>query len=886
MLFLNQAFAIVNAASGSAIYHIITLFALEAAFAIALGHWRRAGSESGSARFAVAAGLSGAGRGLLFLLGAFGLSGLFSAPAILAPLDRAVSLATLILLAWSLAVRPGKRLADAALGLALIGLFVGAIASAIQWYALGASGEAYNPSDTLWELAKVGVLVLALAVLVVLRPADWGLAFGLFAVLLVGVGYHLLNPIPTDSYPAAERIAELAALPLFTVIVYRHALGSPPIAPPTPAPAQAAVTALAPAAVTEPIKIALTPQAASALAVMGATGDGQDLIVKITRGIGKTLLADLTLLFTPPAPNGTITCVGAYDLIREISLTGFTLPISKINVIVSAINRARPARLRMPEHQSQLVHIARALGVTQIGPAVMTPLRTDDHNYGAIMVFSAFGQKEWTNDDHALLVALAEPIVNILVSNENLNQLRANLQRQAAEAARRLEEAQTELRAAQEESKRNRQQAESLTAIIQAGPAQDEQQQSVELAALQTNYRRALEELAALNDQLAAAQAEQATLRETIEATEGERRSEFSSAMIGAEPLPGDQELAAINRQLADAQTEIMLLRSQLAKGQTLPYETSPDDTADEITALNEQWAVAQTDLDHQRSQLRVLQSEADQARMAARTKEDENAKLQSQIEKLRADLSAAGVEMAPAHPGADEQTQVAVMVSLAQDLRQPMSSIVGYTDLLMGESVGILGALQRTFLERIKASAQRMADILDDLIRLTAIDKGMLQLDHQTIDVIEVIEDAFTSLGIQFREKGVSLRMDIADDPLTLEADRDAIHQIISRLLGNACAVSQPNSEVVLTARMQDPDFLLVSVRDSGGGIPPADQPRVFAPVHRADRPLIQGLGDTGVGLSIAKALTEAEGGRIWVESEAGVGSTFSVLLPANGTQ
>src|SRR3990172_4198755 len=150
MSFLNQAFAIVNAASGSAIYHIITLFALEAAFAIALGHWRRAGSESGSARLAVAAGLSGAGRGLLFLLGALGLSGLFSAQAILAPLDRAVSLATLILLAWSLAVRPGRRLADAALGLSLIGLFVGAIAAGIQWYALGASGAAYNPSDTLW----------------------------------------------------------------------------------------------------------------------------------------------------------------------------------------------------------------------------------------------------------------------------------------------------------------------------------------------------------------------------------------------------------------------------------------------------------------------------------------------------------------------------------------------------------------------------------------------------------------------------------------------------------------------------------------------------------------------------------------------------------------
>jgi signal transduction histidine kinase len=123
-------------------------------------------------------------------------------------------------------------------------------------------------------------------------------------------------------------------------------------------------------------------------------------------------------------------------------------------------------------------------------------------------------------------------------------------------------------------------------------------------------------------------------------------------------------------------------------------------------------------------------------------------------------------------------------------------------------------------------------------------------------------------------------------DDELpAIAADRDAIFQIISRLLANACAVSEPGSEVILTAHQQsEHSVLILSVRDTGGGINEKDLPRVFARAYRADRPLIQGVGDTGVGLSVAKALAEAQGGRMWVESEAGRGATFSVILPTNG--
>jgi signal transduction histidine kinase len=116
------------------------------------------------------------------------------------------------------------------------------------------------------------------------------------------------------------------------------------------------------------------------------------------------------------------------------------------------------------------------------------------------------------------------------------------------------------------------------------------------------------------------------------------------------------------------------------------------------------------------------------------------------------------------------------------------------------------------------------------------------------------------------------------------IQADREALQQIVIHLLQNAGAASPVEGSVDLRVRTQaeaGQEYVLIQVADSGGGIPSDDLPRVFTRLYRADNVLIQGVGDTGVGLSIAKTLTEAQKGRIWVETQMGSGSTFSVLLP-----
>jgi signal transduction histidine kinase len=239
---------------------------------------------------------------------------------------------------------------------------------------------------------------------------------------------------------------------------------------------------------------------------------------------------------------------------------------------------------------------------------------------------------------------------------------------------------------------------------------------------------------------------------------------------------------------------------------------------------------------------------------------------------------------------GAYTSEQAEVIASIAQELRQPMSSVVGYTYLLLGETVGALSSVQRKFVERIKSSTDRIGTLIDDMIQVTNLETGLTELKPEPVDLNTIIDNAMSYTSSQIREKNISLHLDLPQSPQSIYADREALQQILIHLLQNAGAVSPVEGTITLkvqTRSEEGQEYVLLQVTDTGGGISPEDIPRVFMRLYRADNVLIQGVGDTGVGLSIAKTLTEAQNGRIWVESEAGVGSTFSVLLPmSNGKQ
>jgi signal transduction histidine kinase len=230
---------------------------------------------------------------------------------------------------------------------------------------------------------------------------------------------------------------------------------------------------------------------------------------------------------------------------------------------------------------------------------------------------------------------------------------------------------------------------------------------------------------------------------------------------------------------------------------------------------------------------------------------------------------------------------QVELIASIAQELRQPLTSIWGYTDLLLGESVGILGALQQKFLERVRNSTDRMNTLIEDLIRIVELEHTVNNLYGKPVDLNQLIEEGVRQTQSQIKDKEVDLRTDIAIALPQLNTDRDAVQQILSHLLQNAVDATPPHGSILVSAfREVQPelgDYVILRIKDSGGGIPEEHIARVFSRIYRSTNPVIEGVGDTGVGLSIAEVLTRALGGRIWVESDPGVGSAFNVLLPVD---
>jgi len=222
---------------------------------------------------------------------------------------------------------------------------------------------------------------------------------------------------------------------------------------------------------------------------------------------------------------------------------------------------------------------------------------------------------------------------------------------------------------------------------------------------------------------------------------------------------------------------------------------------------------------------------------------------------------------------------------SIVQDLRRPMSTIVGYTELLLTESAGILGSLQRKFLARIKLSTERMDELLDDLYQVGTLEIGELKLNSIEVDLAKVINLAIENSINQFQERGISFSIDLLEVMPRLIADPKALEQIVINLLQNAGTATPDNGEVLIQASIYQTeemqDFLLLKISDQGEGISKEELPYVFSSIHRSEEDKIQGLGDIGIGLSVVKALVEAHNGRVWVDTEIGKGSTFSLLLP-----
>ncbi len=217
---------------------------------------------------------------------------------------------------------------------------------------------------------------------------------------------------------------------------------------------------------------------------------------------------------------------------------------------------------------------------------------------------------------------------------------------------------------------------------------------------------------------------------------------------------------------------------------------------------------------------------------------------------------------------------------TVSHELRTPMTSIKGYTDLLFMQAAGPITDAQRKFLTVIKSNADRLATLVNDLLDISRIETGRIRLDRQPTDAAKVIQDVVTALSKQADEKQLTVTTRIKSPLPPVYADRDRLTQILTNLVDNACRYTPAGGKITVSARRVS-DKVQIDVTDTGIGISPEDQKKVFDRFYRADHPVVQETGGTGLGLAIVKSFVEMHGGTIWLKSELGKGSTFSFTMP-----
>jgi signal transduction histidine kinase len=215
-----------------------------------------------------------------------------------------------------------------------------------------------------------------------------------------------------------------------------------------------------------------------------------------------------------------------------------------------------------------------------------------------------------------------------------------------------------------------------------------------------------------------------------------------------------------------------------------------------------------------------------------------------------------------------------------AHELRAPMTSIKGYSDMLLLGLAGEYAQRQKQFLDTIKANVDRVLEMVNEFSEISRLETGALKLDAKPLHLGNLVSEVIVSLLPQIEAKEINLTVEVSPDLPAVWGDRTRIIQILTNLVTNAYKYTPKGGRIAITTQWVD-DSAQVDVADTGIGIAPQDQEKLFTRFFRADHPEIRRVTGTGLGLSITKSIVEMHGGRIWVESQLGKGSTFSFTLP-----
>jgi signal transduction histidine kinase len=260
--------------------------------------------------------------------------------------------------------------------------------------------------------------------------------------------------------------------------------------------------------------------------------------------------------------------------------------------------------------------------------------------------------------------------------------------------------------------------------------------------------------------------------------------------------------------------------------------------------------------------QIALMETFADQAVIAI-----ENVRLFDEIQDKSRQLAEAS------------QHKSQFLANMSHELRTPLNAILGYTELIVDGVYGPPPDKMTTVLKRIESNGRHLLGLINAVLDLSKIEAGQLTLDVGEYSLTNIVQTVHAALESLAAEKKLSLKVQLTNDLPPGNGDERRLTQVLLNLVGNAIKFTDAG-EVVIKADANNGSFD-VSVQDTGPGISPTDQAKLFQEFQQADNSITKKKGGTGLGLAISKRIVELHGGRIWVNSAIGEGSTFAFTLP-----
>jgi signal transduction histidine kinase len=227
------------------------------------------------------------------------------------------------------------------------------------------------------------------------------------------------------------------------------------------------------------------------------------------------------------------------------------------------------------------------------------------------------------------------------------------------------------------------------------------------------------------------------------------------------------------------------------------------------------------------------------------------------------------------------DQSKRRFLANMSHELRTPLTNVLGFSRLMLKGISGPLTEQQQNDLNIVYQDSQHLLGLINDLLDVSHIEAGLMELDFQEVDLPQLIHSVMATVSALVRDKDVELHQEIAPDIPTVQADMARIRQVLLRLLANAAKFTEEGS---ITVRAWPTDGeVRVSVSDTGVGIQPEDRERIFERFEQGTLENGRRPDGAGLGLALSKEFVEMHGGKIWVDSEVGKGATFTFSLPLN---